>query len=111
MTLGNRIQAARKRLDVSQKELGAEFGISPAAVSSWERDLTVPEFDNLCRLPGILKVPADWLLTGGNSALPDAEFIQAWNRLPDAQRRHALRYLQMLGEDAPQAVKPHRRAS
>lgn len=66
MTLGKRIAAARKRLDpkVTQGELGRRFKISDKAVSSWERDESVPEVDKLPRIARELKVPVVWLLEG-----------------------------------------------
>jgi transcriptional regulator with XRE-family HTH domain len=111
MTLGKRIQAARKRLEISQRELGEEFGISPAAVSAWERDDTVPEFGNLCRLPGILKVPAEWLLTGGDAPPLDGDLARTWARLDAAQRAHAMRYLDLLAAEANPAPKKRQKAS
>lgn len=75
MTLGNRIKAARIRLkpEMTQAGLGAHFKVSDKAVSSWERDLTVPEVDKITTLARALKVPVGWLLEGdGPPPPPDA---------------------------------------
>lgn len=65
MTLGNRIQQARKRLPkMTQEKLGAEFGISDKAVSSWERDDTVPDVAKMAGLRRVLRVTYAWLLEG-----------------------------------------------
>jgi len=114
MTLGKRIQAARTRFKkpkMTQQHLADEFGISPAAVSAWERDETIPEFGNLCRLPAILKVPAEWLLTGGEAPPLDGDLAKAWARLDTAQRAHAMRYLDMLAAEAPPVQKPRQKVS
>jgi transcriptional regulator with XRE-family HTH domain len=68
MSLGNRIKAARERLrpKPTQGEVGAHFGVTDKAVSSWERDLTIPEFDKIAKLAKLLKVPCIWLLEGGS---------------------------------------------
>ena len=36
MTLGQRISEYRKKLGISQEELGARLGVSRQAVSKWE---------------------------------------------------------------------------
>ena len=40
MTLGQRISLYRKKLNISQEELGARLGVSRQAVSKWETDLS-----------------------------------------------------------------------
>jgi transcriptional regulator with XRE-family HTH domain len=75
MTLGKRIKAARERLQPkpTQTHIGELFGISDKAVSSWERDETVPELDKIAKLAKRLQVPCIWLLEGrGEPPSPDA---------------------------------------
>ena len=50
MTLGQRISLYRKRLHISQEELGARLGVSRQAVSKWETDLSTPDLNNLIGL-------------------------------------------------------------
>src|SRR5258705_8322249 len=66
MTLGNRIKTARERLTpkVTQQEIAGAFGITVQAVSGWERDEAIPDFDKLSKLRRKLKVPLDWLVEG-----------------------------------------------
>lgn len=66
MTLGKRIQRARKRLvpKMTQGALGARFGISDKAVSAWERDETEPEWNKIPELRRVLRVTYAWLLEG-----------------------------------------------
>lgn len=64
VTLGKRIQFARKRLrpKVSQQAIADAFGITKQAVSGWERNVDPPKADKLPKLRKILKVRYDWLL-------------------------------------------------
>lgn len=41
MTLGQRIQKHRLRLELSQEALGERLGVSRQAVSKWEADLSL----------------------------------------------------------------------
>ncbi len=104
MTLGNRIKAARAKLRLSQKELGERFGISSAAVSAWERDETVPEFDRLRQLPAVLKIPASWLLNGSGDPPNDDDLPSVWDGLDKAQKRQLARFLKSLVEDSDEAA-------
>lgn len=102
MTLGNRIKRARERLpgNVTQADLAAIFGTTDKAISNWERDKDIPEFDKLQRLPSVLRVPADWLLNGdGEPPAPD-DLRLLLESLPGSVRALALRMIQTLAEDA-----------
>jgi transcriptional regulator with XRE-family HTH domain len=72
MSLGTRIKAARERLSprVTQQDLANHFGITDKAVSSWERNETVPDPDKLVKLRDILRVPFAWLLAGTGTPPP-----------------------------------------
>ena len=50
MTLGQRIQEHRLRLELSQEALGEKMGVSRQAVSKWEADGAVPDTDKLIAL-------------------------------------------------------------
>ena len=50
MTLGQRISLYRKKLNISQEELGVRLGVSRQAVSKWETDLSAPDLNNLIGL-------------------------------------------------------------
>jgi transcriptional regulator with XRE-family HTH domain len=75
MTLGKRIKAARERLKPkpTQADIASFFHVTDKAVSSWERDETVPELDKIAKLAKRLHVPCIWLLEGGGEPPePDA---------------------------------------
>lgn len=64
MTLGKRIQRARKRLSLTQGDVAAKFGVTDKAVSSWERDETIPDVAKMPELRRVLRVSYVWLLEG-----------------------------------------------
>ena len=62
MTIGEKIQAHRKRLDLSQEELGQKLLVSRQTISLWEKDQTLPTIDNLIRLREIFGTSLDEML-------------------------------------------------
>lgn len=62
MTLGQRISLYRKKLNISQEELGARLGVSRQAVSKWESGASDPSTSNLLALAKRYGVPAEELL-------------------------------------------------
>lgn len=64
MTLGEKIQQCRKRLGMSQEDLGQRMLVSRQTISLWESDQTMPTIDNLVRLREIFGISLDELLTG-----------------------------------------------
>ena len=62
MTLGQRISLYRKKLNISQEELGARLGVSRQAVSKWESGTSDPSTSNLLALAKLYGVSAEDLL-------------------------------------------------
>ena len=62
MTLGQRIQAHRTRLGLSQEGLGDKLGVSRQAVSKWEADGAVPDTDKLIALSKLFGITLHELL-------------------------------------------------
>lgn len=62
MTTGEKIQLHRKRLGLSQEQLGSELLVSRQTISQWEKNQSVPTVDNLMRLKDIFSVSVDELL-------------------------------------------------
>ena len=67
MTVGERIQAYRKQLGLSQDELGQKLLVSRQTISLWEKNQTVPTLDNLKRLRSIFNVSVDEILGFNNN--------------------------------------------
>ena len=62
MTTGEKIQYYRKKLGLSQEDLGQKLLVSRQTVSLWENGQTAPTIDNLIRLKEIFDVSVDELL-------------------------------------------------
>ena len=62
MAIGEKIQLYRKKLELSQEELGQKLLVSRQTISLWEKGQTVPTIDNLIRLKEIFGVSVDELL-------------------------------------------------
>lgn len=104
MSMGKRIQRARKRLGMTQDELGQVFGITGQAVSQWEREKERPDPDKLPKLRGALKVTYSWLLEGaGDPPSPDDPAV-ALDSLTNAQQEAVAAYIQTLQRRAGQAA-------
>ena len=63
MTVGEKIQFYRKKIGLSQEELGSKMLVSRQTVSLWEMDKTLPTVDNLLRLKDIFSVSVDDILS------------------------------------------------
>ena len=92
MTLGQRISLYRKKLNISQEELGARLGVSRQAVSKWETDLSAPDLNNLIGLAWELGVSVAELTETPEepSAAQDPALPHSPSQLEtDASRRNA----------------------
>lgn len=68
MAVGEKIQAYRKALGISQEELGQRLLVSRQTISLWKKGQTMPTIDNLIRLKEIFGVSVDEILDVGNGA-------------------------------------------
>lgn len=59
--IGERIKAARKAKKMTQEKLAEKLGVSPQAVSNWERGEFIPEPEHLTALADILHLSVDGL--------------------------------------------------
>lgn len=69
---GKVIAANRKRLGLTQAELGAELNVTAQAVSKWENGLAEPDFATLQRLTEIFGISAEEFF-GGKAEAEQAE--------------------------------------
>ncbi len=72
MLIGDRIKKLRIQRGLKQVDLAHALGISPQAVSKWERDESLPDIAMLSDLATILTVTTDFLL--GVTEQPPGEF-------------------------------------
>lgn len=70
---GEFIYQKRKKLGMTQDELGRLLGVTNKAVSKWETGETTPEISMLDQLAKILKVSVDELLTQKDSIVEEKE--------------------------------------
>jgi len=86
--LGDRIRLQREKMALTQGELGGRLGVSPQAVSKWERGENAPDVALLSPLADALGVSVDWLL--GRAAQADGlSYEKAGVSIPAAMRAKA----------------------
>lgn len=89
MPLKNRLKAARNSRGWTQKRLGEAIGVSPQAVSQWERGETEPEADRIREVARATRSDFYWLLDGdvepGPEPQPRREEPKIW-RAPIVNR-------------------------
>jgi len=62
MQIGSRISVCRQNKNMTQEELAYKLGITPQALSKWERGLSFPDISMLADISRMLEVSADYLL-------------------------------------------------
>jgi transcriptional regulator with XRE-family HTH domain len=84
-TLGQRLEAVRKREKLPQGQFAERLGYSRRAVHSWEKDQVDPPTPVLVRLREEFDVDPEWLLLG-NDLEPRRIFMQPdWNAYDQIQ--------------------------
>lgn len=96
MTLGENIQAARKKKGLSQEALAEQVGVSRQALGKWEKDTALPSLDNLQALAAALDVSVDALLgTAQPGGTPEPtltlDTLRALLEARDAEKRRRTR--------------------
>ncbi|EFB77476.1 helix-turn-helix domain-containing protein [Subdoligranulum variabile] len=96
MTLGENIQAARKKKGLSQEALAEQVGVSRQALGKWEKDTALPSLDNLQALAAALDVSVDGLLgTARPGGTPEPSLtldtLRALLEARDAEKRRRTR--------------------
>ena len=89
--IGKRLAQARKRVGLSQKELGIKAGMDEFAASprinQYERGKHTPDFETATRLARVLKIPPSYLYTKDNRL---AEIILLYGEMPVKDRKKGL---------------------
>ncbi len=62
--LGSRIASRRRACGLTQGEIADHMGVSPQAVSKWERGLACPDMMTIDDLAALLNIGLEELLTG-----------------------------------------------
>lgn len=61
-TLGTRLLELRKKHNLTQADIGEKLNVSVQAVSKWENDLSLPDYDYLIKLADLFNISTDELL-------------------------------------------------
>ena len=95
--IGKRLAQARKRVGLSQKELGIKAGIDAFAASprinQYERGKHTPDFDTATRLAKVLKIPPAYFYTKDNRL---AEIILLYGAFSVKDRQKGLELFKKL---------------
>lgn len=89
MTTGEKIKEARKRANMTQKELGDKLGVSPVMISQYESDKRKPKIETLERVATALNVPISAFLDG----LSEPQHIKSvweWIQSNDEKRKELI---------------------
>ena len=62
LTLGDRIISLRQDLDIQQKDLAAQIGITKSSMSKYERNINIPNAEILSKIADALNTTTDFLL-------------------------------------------------
>lgn len=60
--VGDKIKELRSSLNMKQKDLANELGVSTGAVGLWELNKRVPDHNTLLRVANVFNVTVDYLL-------------------------------------------------
>lgn len=79
--LGNKIAAYRQNCGFTQEELALRIGVTPQAISKWERNQSLPDLPILVDLCRVLKLSADFLLGVESKQLTENNDVAIQNEL------------------------------
>ena len=77
---GIRISQCRQNRNMTQEELSRRLGVTPQALSKWERGQSMPDLSMLTELCSVLEVSADYLL-GRQEGQNVTEDNNAWEEI------------------------------
>lgn len=84
-SFGKKISECRQNLNMTQEELAGRIGVTPQALSKWERDVSLPDIMLLAQLCQVLGVSADYLLGIEKQLIMeenrDGDWTQVWDNL------------------------------
>lgn len=76
-TIGQNIRQLRKEREMTQEELANEIGVTPQAISKWEKDTGLPDIRQIIPLANVFRVSTDVLL-GVEPPQDNAESVHDW---------------------------------
>lgn len=77
---GTRLAECRRNKNFTQEELANRLGVTPQALSKWEKGLSSPDISMVCSICGVLDISADYLLGTGNGKITEEEDAYGWEK-------------------------------
>jgi len=68
---GAKLAESRRSKNLTQEELANRLGVTPQALSKWEKGLSSPDISMICAICGVLDISADYLLGTGNGKITE----------------------------------------
>ncbi|HKM33229.1 MAG TPA: helix-turn-helix domain-containing protein [Lachnospiraceae bacterium] len=68
---GSRLAESRREQHLTQEEMASRLGITPQALSKWERGISSPDLSMLTSICGVLGVSSDYLLGIGTQKITE----------------------------------------
>jgi len=92
MTFGQHITSIRKRVGLSQSELGKKVGTSGDIIGKYERDEVKPSIEVASKIADVLEVSLDFLLGKTSIQMDKANMkrLQDVEALPEEDRLHII---------------------
>lgn len=83
--IGNRLSSCRQNRNMTQEELADRLGITPQALSKWERGVSLPDVFMLAELSRLLRISTDYLLGVENAGVRTSDMpLEIGNNLRGA---------------------------
>lgn len=84
---GKRISECRQNMNLTQEELAGRVGVTPQALSKWERENSLPDITLLAELCQILGVSADYLLGIEKKLIVEDDKDENWQEVWSSLQR------------------------
>ena len=103
MSFGSNLERIRKEKKISQTKLGEALGLTQQMISSYEKDLSSPNVEILCKLSDFFNISIDSLVEHTlekpevNNSL--SRFLSYYNNLTESDREKSILIIQTLLED------------
>lgn len=107
MTLGEKICELRKEQNLTQADLGDTLGVTYQAVSKWERNESLPDFEMISKIAKMFKVPISYFERDGEKSEEDnAEVEQSKDAFPIGVCTECGKYIydDNVGEKTPKLI-------
>ena len=75
-TMGAMVAALRKEKGMTQADLADQMGVTDKAVSTWERDLSLPDVHSIPKLAQVLGISVEELIEGAPPSREDKKSLR-----------------------------------